>query len=162
MPSFRQISEELNNMLEIAQSELTPEQQGELAAYTAELEEQAEEKIDAFCGWIKEQSARIEAIKSEANRLAAKARVMQNNIDSLKAHYLFTLDQLGKTKAQGKIYTIGKRKSVKCVVFDPDILPKEYVTMTPKIELAEIKTAIKSGTSVPGAELRENYSLSIK
>jgi hypothetical protein len=162
MPSFHNINLELEAMLEIAQGELTPEQQTELNEYIDELEGQAEDKIDNFGRWMKAQQARVDAIKSEANRLAAKARVMQNNIDNLKNHYLYTLDQLGKTKAEGKIYTIGKRKSVKCVVFDTSLIPEQYVTMTPKIEVAEIKAAIKNGENVPGAELRDSYSLSIK
>lgn len=162
MPSFRDIQEELQSMLEISANDLSPEQQAELEKYTSELEEQAEEKIDAFCGWIKEQSARIDAIKAEANRLAGKARIMKDNIDKLKAHYLYTLDQMGKNKAQGKVYTIAKRKTQQCVVYDDSLIPQKYVSYTPKISVADIKADIKNGMQVPGAELRDNYSLAIK
>ena len=162
MPSFYDINEELQNMLEVSANDMTPEQQAELDRYIDELENQAEDKIDAFCGWIKEQAARIDAIKSEANRLAGKARIMQNNIDRIKSHYLFTLDQIGKAKAQGKIYTIAKRKSQQCVIYDDSLIPQKYVSYTPKISLADIKADIRSGVQVPGAELRDNYSLAIK
>ena len=162
MPTFRSIEEELQAMLEISEQDLTPEQKAELETYTKELEEQAEDKIDAFCGFIKATSARIDAIKAEANRLAGKARVMQNNIDRMKRHYLFTLDQIGKAKANGKVYSISKRRSVQCVVFDESIVPTKYVSYTPKISLSDIKADIKNGVQVPGAELRDNYSLAIK
>ena len=162
MPTFRSIEEELQAMLELPTEELSDEQKAELETYTKELEEQAEDKIDSFASFVKSQTARIDAIKAEAARLSSKARTMANNLDSLKNHYLFVLDEMGKAKAQGKVYSISKRKSVKCVVFDPSVLPEQYVTMTPKIELAEIKAAIKGGENVPGAELRENFSLSIK
>jgi len=73
MPSFSDICDEISSMLSIPDEDLTDEQRAAMSAYLDDLAGQEADKVDAFGSFIRVESARAEACKKEAQRLANKA-----------------------------------------------------------------------------------------
>lgn len=166
--TFMEIQGEIANMLDIPDEELTDEQRQIMDEYLNELGQQEVTKIDGFAGFIRQQTAISEAIKQEGQRLAAKAKAMQNRIDKLKEHYLSVMKIHGIKKIQGEIYSIGVRENMRVNVSDLDALVKDNNPLWVKAETtykpdkATIREALKDGVSVPGCQLEKSYSLNIR
>ena len=161
--SFQSIQEEIRNMLELSDEELTDEQRATLDAYLDELGQQEADKIDAFCQFIRIESARAKAIREEAAYLSKRARAAENRISGLKEHYMRTMLFNGLSKVAGNTHKISlvKSKSVHVDEDAIDILPVEFL----KIERSPIKTAIKSalesGKEIAGCSIVETQSLRV-
>lgn len=166
--TFMEIQGEIANMLDIPDEELTDEQRQIMDEYLNELGQQEVTKIDNFAGFIRKQAAIAEAVKEESQRLAAKAKAMQNKVDRMKEHYLAVMRFHGLKKIQGNIYSIGVRESTRVNVADLDALVKDNNPLWVKAETtykpdkATIKEALKDGVSVPGCQLEKSYSLNIR
>lgn len=166
--TFMAIQEEISNMLDIPDAELTDEQKITMDAYLTELGQQEASKVDSFAGFIRKQAAIAEAMKQESQHLAAKAKAMQNKIDHMKEHYLAVMRFHGLKKIQGDIYSIGIRESTRVNVTDLDALVKDNNPVWVKEEVVykpvkdTIKEALKNGQNVPGCQLEKGYSLNIR
>lgn len=166
--SFADIQYEIANMLDIPDDELTDEQKRLMEDYLNELGQQEASKIDAFSGFIRQQSAIAEAMKEESQHLANKARAIQNKIDALKNHYLVIMRSYGLKKVSGDIYSIGVRENTRVEVKDIEALKamdnplylKTEVTYKP--DKGTIKEALKGGLDIPGCSLEKSYSLNIR
>lgn len=167
-PSFAKIQEEIANMLDIPDEELTDEQKQLMDVYLEELGQQEASKVDGFAGFIRKQIAIAEAIKAESDHLAAKAKTTMNKIDRLKSHYLAVMQSHGLKKINGNIYSIGVRENTRVEITDidalineddPDFIKKE---VTYKPDKKNIKEALKEGINVPGCALGKSYSLNIR
>lgn len=106
MPSFQNIQEEISSMLSIPDEELTPEQRSAMDAYLDDLGRMEVRKVDAFGRFLRLEQDHIDALKQEAQRLAARAKAAQNRIDGLRNHYVATMQQSGVTKIRGDIYCL--------------------------------------------------------
>lgn len=167
-PTFANIQEEIENMLDIPDEELTPEQRQLMDEYLNELAEQEASKVDNFAGFIKRQAGIAEAIKAEADRLAAKAKAINAKIDRLKKRYVEIMQNHGIKKVSGNVYSIGVRENVRVDVTamgdlvatnNPAFIRTE---VTYKPDKVAIKNAIQSGVAVPGCALEKSYSLNIR
>ena len=163
MPTFTDILDEISNMLDIPDEELTAEQQAAMDAYLNELASQEAAKIDAIGQFFRIESARAEALKKEASRLAARAKSAQGRIDFMRMRYLQALQGAGLQKVRGEIYTMSIRTSDVVQITNALELPKQYVMEKTEIvpDKNAIKEAIKEGQEVPGAQLAKSYSLRV-
>ena len=161
LPSFASIQAEMSMVLATPTDDFTEEQEKLYAEYIAYLQGLEADKVDAFWGFIKEEQGRMEAIKTEARRLQARAATIQRNIDGLKWHYLHIMQANGKQKIQGAAYTLSIRADKVARVFDEAALPEKFwkEKVERSVDKAAIKAAIKAGEEVPGAELVESRSL---
>lgn len=165
MPTFADIQEEIASMLEIADEDLTEEQQAAMDAYLDELASQEADKVDSFAQFIRFQSDRAKACKNESRRLAERAKAAERRIDWLKSHYASVMLANGLKKIGGNIYTLSLRKSESVdTPPDPSVLDKSYLRVKTTIEPDKqlIKEALKNGRDVPGCRLAENFSLQIR
>lgn len=162
MPSLKDIEFEIASMLDVADEELTEEQRLAMDAYLNELADAEASKVDGFAGFIKVQTARAKAIKEEAQRLAARAKAIENKIASMKQYYQFVLTQHDLTKLSGNVYTISLRNSKSVQVEDIDALPQEYKKVTVEACKIEIKKALEAGTAIAGCSIVEKQSLNIR
>ena len=165
MPTFANIQEEINNILEIPDEELTEEQRAAVEEYLNELGQQEASKVDGFAQFVRLEEARAKAMKEEAKRLTARAKTAEGRIAYLKSRYLDIMSSNGLRKVQGDAYTISVRES-KAVVVPDDLSGLDEIFLRRK-EMVEadkvvIKEALANGQSIPGCELRTNYSLQIK
>ena len=164
MPSFAHILEEIANMLEVNEADLDTIQQEAMSEYLDMLAGQESDKVDAFAGFIREQSARATYLKEEGQRIAAKGRSIERKLDSLKAHYLHIMQAHGLSRVAGSTYTLSTRKSSRVDVPDVFALPEAYRVTKTEVspDRKAIAAAIKAGEAVPGARLVEGVSLQIR
>lgn len=161
--TFAQIQEEIAGMLDIPDDELNEEQRLALDAYLEELGSQEQEKVDNFAQFIRIEGARAEALKTEAARLASKARTAANRISYLKERYLDAMQRNGLQKVRGQIYALSVRASDVVTITNEAILPEKFVMEKTTImpDKLAIKDALKKGEAVPGAILDKSYSLRV-
>ena len=161
---FSAIQQEIAAMLEVADEDLSPEQQSAMDQYLNDLAGQEANKVDAFAAFVREQAARAEFLKAEAQRIASKGRAIERRLDGLKNHYLRIMQAHGLSRVAGATYTLSTRKSSRVDVPDVSALPEAYrVTKTETTpDRKAIAAAIKAGEVVPGASLVEGVSLQIR
>lgn len=164
MPSLKDIEFEIATMLDIPDEELDEEQKLAMEAYLAELGEAEAAKVDAFAGFVKVQTARAKAVKEEAQRLAAKAKAIENKLAYMKQHYQFVMTQHDLKKISGSVYSISLRNSKSVLVEEHalDHLPDNLKKVTIEPRKAEIKKMLEAGTELIGCSLVENQSLNIR
>ena len=163
MPSFAAIQEEVRAMLDIDESELTDEQIETLYAYLDELGDQEASKIDSFGQFLRIESARAEALKAEAQRLANKARTAARRIAFLKSYYLDAMQRNGLQNVRGQVYALSVRSTDVVTITNEVMLPKRFVVEKTTIvpDKMAIKDALKKGEDLPGAILDKSYSLRV-
>lgn len=164
MATFEQIEMEIASMLDVQDDELTPEQKAEMDKYLEELAAAEANKVDGFAQFVKVQGARAKAIKEEAQRLAARARAIENRISWLKAHYMTNMLAFNLTKIAGGIYTVSLRnsKSVRVDESALDTLPAELKKVTVEPRKTEIRKALEAGQELAGCSIEETQSLNIR
>ena len=122
------------------------------------------EKIEGYCVVENELSGDLQKIESEIERLNAKKKSIENNIDSLRRRLGTFLVSIGTKKYAAGTFTVYRRETQQVVIDDPQSIPAEFM----KIKVAEtpnktlIKESIKAGAEVSGAHLQTNQSISIK
>ena len=163
MPTFMQIQDEVRAMLDIDESELTDEQKETLCAYLDELGDQEQAKVDAFALFVRIETARAEALKAEAARLASKARTAANRIAFLKSRYLDAMQRNGLQNVRGQVYALSVRATDVVTITNEVMLPKRFVVEKTTImpDKMAIKDALKKGEDIPGAILDKSYSLRV-
>lgn len=165
MPTFAAIQEEINNILEIPDEELSDEQRAAVEEYLNELGQQEASKVDGFAQFIRLESARAKAMKEEAKRLTDRAKTAEGRIAYLKSRYLDIMSSNGLRKVQGDAYTLSVRES-KAVVVPDDLSGLDEIFLRRKeiveADKALIRENLQRGHEVPGCELRSTFSLIVK
>ena len=114
-----------------------------LAVTTADYEE----KIENYAKVIKNLSADVDALKSEAERLATRRKALENNIAALKARMFESMKATGKTKIKGDLFTVSIQpnggKTPVIVDVDTSALPDELVKIEEKPDLDAIAAYIE-------------------
>ncbi len=164
MPKFSDICDEISSMLSIPDEDLTDEQRAAMSAYLDELAGQEADKVDAFGQFVRLESAKADACKKEAQRLANKAKTAEGRISYLKHLYLCTMQSNGLKKVQGSAYTLSIREADSVDVTDVAALPDMYIRRKESVEPDKtvLKEALKGGLEIPGATLVKTSSLQIR
>ena len=158
MNLFNIKQEYLNIAQELAEGELTPELEQQLAITEANLQE----KAINYGYVIKNFESEVDIIDAEIKRLQSLKKARTSAIDRLKdniseAMLLFNITEL---KAPTFKLSFRKSESIEC----DEVVDQEYcnikTTITP--DKVAIKQAIKEGKEVLGARLIINNNLQIK
>lgn len=140
------------------------EETGEILSSDAlhAVEAQAAEKIEATALYLRELDAEANAAKEEADRMLARVKSMQKRSDYLKAMLLDALHATGKVKT-GRV-TVSIRTTQAVEVSEGANLPEAYTTVKTTVSpnKVAIKQALLDGVEVPGCELIERESVSIR
>lgn len=143
-------------------------EEGEL---TTELEQslvinqnQLQEKAINYVKVIKNLEADSDAIDSEIKRLKAMKEAKDGAIDRMKEAVRNAMLVSGVDKIESSLFKLSLRRSESVEVVNIDQLPEMLTTVkkTVSADKVKIKEAIKSGLTVEGAVLTENFSLQIK
>jgi len=133
-----------------------------------EFNMELDKKISDLACYVKSLKAEAEAIKQEKLNLAKRQKACENKAEGIKKYLdgYFRMTQgenFNKYKFKDPRVSLGYRKSKKCVITDPNLIPKEYIKPA-KVEfnLTDLKKDIQKGKEIKGAEIQENINLSIR
>lgn len=126
------------------------------------VEAEAADKIEATALYLRELDAEAKAAKDEADRMIARVKSMQKRSDYLKAMLLDALHATGKVKTARVSVSI--RTTLAVQINQEQAIPEAFttkkITISPNKVL--IKETISAGGCVPGCELIERESVSIR
>ena len=158
-------------LYEIAQemATLIDPETGEIRDFEAfeELQMAREEKIDNTAKWIIDLEAEAKMVKERADELTERARAAKKKAERLRE---FLQEYLQGEKRKTADYTIGYRRTEAVEITDEDraiawLMEHRDDALTyqqPKISKTAVKELLKAGEEVPGAELVERQSMSIR
>lgn len=121
-----------------------------------ELSMQLETKIDGVIDFFKHQNSYIDEIKRRKQELAELEKIEKNRLESFKKYVIKCMGMIGETKIKGQYGHVSLRKpSKKLIITDDTKIPLDFIETveTVKIDSMGIKTAIKNGEVIEGAEL---------
>jgi len=154
---------EISAAIENAFMDCIDPETGEIVGDTSALDDlqiQREEKIENIALFIKNLKAEAEAIQNEERKLKSRRQACENHADWLKK---YLANNLQGEKFKSARVSISWRKSQAVEVEDVWKLPAEYIRMAdPEPKKTEIKEALKQGIEIPGAELVDNLSMTIR
>ena len=140
------------------------EETGEILSADAlhAVEAEAAEKIEATALYLRELDAEAKAAKEEADRMIARVKSMQKRSDYIKSMLLDALHATGKVKTVRVTVSIRTTQAVE--VSEGANLPEAYTTVKTTVSpnKVAIKQALLDGGCVPGCELIERESVSIR
>lgn len=131
------------------------------ADYLDQLEMDREQKIENICKYIKNLEDDAESYKKHKKHFAdmqAKAENKKKNLEEYLANCLAG----EKWSAKDKSVSVTYRKSTSVNVFDETKVPAKYlIEQKPKVDKTLIKSDIKAGQTVEGAEIVENNNMRV-
>ena len=115
------------------------------------------EAIDAAVARISQINGMYVAIKSETDRLKARAERLSSAEDRLRALLRQSLEVMGTRKVERPLATLSIRATPpRVIIEDEAAIGEDYLRyVQPVINKQAIATAIKAGIEVPGARLSE-------
>lgn len=161
---------EIEELLEAAGGELTPELERELNASSESLTT----KVDNYANIFRKADAQLEAIDAEIKRLQTLKKTRQNAVKSLKEYILYAMDANGVTKIDGTLMKLSVRRTKAVEIGDEEALTgmawqalsslkvPAWINFEVKINKTELKRMLEEGEPIVGAEIKENRSLIIK
>lgn len=107
------------------------------------------------------------AIKEAEAQMAARRKALENRAAGLRRYVLENMQFAGVQKIECPWFTLSVRDNPAAVeIFEPGLIPAEYMTQPapppPAPNKTAIKAAINAGTEVPGAKLTNGTRLEIK
>ncbi len=160
-----EITEQYMKLLELAED---PETDPEIIADTMEaIEGDFEDKATGYAKVITQLKAEAEAVKKEADRLAARKKALEANANRIRDNLQAAMVAVGKPKFKTDLFSFNIQKNPPSVVMDTEDLfaiPQEYIVIPdPEINKAAIKEALKSGIVLEGvAHLEQGETLRIR
>lgn len=165
MNLFNMNAEIANAMLDIMASvdEETGEVDAEVVARLDALQAARDTKLENLGLWIKQLEAEAQAIRSEETALAARRKAKEKMVERLKNYITSALQADEQTRFETPLVLFTFRRSEKVEV-EADKLPEQYFRQNVETspDLTAIKTAIKNGQRVAGAQLVIKQNLQIK
>lgn len=140
------------------------EETGEILNYDVldQLQLDRQQKIENVGCLIKNLEVDSEALKAESKNMAARAKVIDNRISSLKGYLQHALQ--GEKFSTTNV-AITWRRSESVDILSEDLIPDEYCSIEQvtlrKPDKKAIKAAIKAGHEVQGALLNEKQNVQI-
>lgn len=126
------------------------------------VEAEAADKIEATALFLRELDAEAEAVKAEADRMAARVKSIKRKSDYIKSMLLDALHATGKVKTARVTVSIRTTQAVE--VSEGADLPEAYTTVKTTVSpnKVAIKQALLDGVEVPGCHLEARESVSIR
>lgn len=178
MKNLFEISGELERTLRELETYCNDNQTDELPDELAERlvinQDELADKLDAYYHVITQIKAEREALKAYkktiVERVGAKDKALQSNIERLSNLMMVAVDKFGEERKNGnkffKLPTVSVNltasKAVKVV--DEELLPNEFIKtkITESVDKTAIKEKFKAGGVVPGAEMEEGWNIGFR
>lgn len=142
--------------------ELADEQELDVTDTLDLIEGEYTEKVENYAIFIKQLQSDADALKEEIDRLTARYKTLNNNIDRLKTNLMESMIASGKDKVKTLLFNVSVRGYESVVVDDPTAIPEEFLKYSePTVNKFELKKALKEG-EVSGAHLESKPGISIR
>ena len=155
----------LASLIEEAGGEATDAVMEELAISRENFQHKAEGYARLILKWESE----IDAASAEIKRIQAIKKTKENSLARLKDTLLFALQAFGQEDAktgvkryETPLFKLSTRRSVAVEIMDETEVPEAFWVVKKEVSKSAISNALKEGEEVPGAVLKENYSVQIK
>jgi len=125
-------------------------------------------KAEAYAKFILKLESEADQAAAEIKRIQALKKAKENTVLRLRESLLAALmvfteeDAKGIRRYETPLAKLSTRKSQSVEVLDDTAIPAEFWVIKKEVSKSTISQAIKDGAEVPGAQLRENVSLSIR
>lgn len=158
MGTLYELTMQANTLYELLQNEEIDEQvfNDTLSAMGTE------EKVESYCKIIKQLQSDIEMFKTEIARLTERKRITDSSIERMKNALLSYMQAIGQSKIKAGTFAVATSNTQAVNITDENLIPADFVSLTPKIEKAKIKEQLKVGVEIPGAELITNTGVRIR
>lgn len=155
MPTLYELTGQMQALLALMEDPDTDPQiiEDSLEAVSGEIEV----KADGYARVRAELMFTSAALKAEIDRLTARKRAIDNNIDRMMESLKNGLIAAGKPKFKTDLFSFSVQKNPpRVVIDDPDRIPKGFlIPQPPKVDTASIKESLKS---VDAAEMWEGVA----
>lgn len=154
----------LASIIEEAGGEATDELLEELAISRENFAHKAEGYTRLILKWESE----IDAAAAEIKRIQAIKKTKENSVARLKETLLHALqvfgqeDKTGVKRYETALFKLSTRRSQAVEIVDETEVPDAFWVVKKEVSKSAISSALKDGEEVPGAILKENYSVQIK
>ena len=129
------------------------------------IEQQIQAKSTGIIAVVRNLESNIAAIDTEIKRLQELKKKKQNNISRLKEYTKECMEIRGVKKLETSLGNISIRKTPPSVnVLDENLIPLEYIEtkQVMSIDKKLILGDLKDGLVIPGVEIKQGTSLTIK
>ena len=129
-----------------------------------ETGESFKDKAEQVASYIRHQEALAEARKTEAKRIQALAKQAENGATRLRKYLIAQMIRSDVKKIDGTTVKIGLRKKQPQILINvpTEELPAEYLNVTYKANLTEIRKLLKSDAEdISWASLSESHEYSV-
>ena len=159
MATLFEMTQQAKQLYEMMQSDLIDE-----TTFNDTLEAiGTDEKIEGYCQVIKQLQADTEMFINELNRLEARKKTIENNIERMKKALTNYLQAIGQSKVKAGTFTASLSTTKAVNISNYNEIPSEYlIEQPPKVDKKSIKKAIEDGKTVPGAEIVSNDGIRIR
>lgn len=125
-------------------------------------------KAEAYAKFILKLESEADQAAAEIKRIQALKKAKENTVLRLRESLLAALmvfteeDAKGIRRYETPLAKLSTRKSQAVEVLDEQLIPADFWVIKKEVSKSTISQAIKDGEEVPGAQLKENVSLSIR
>jgi hypothetical protein len=161
MRALYHIEQELNEINETlinSGGELSPELETRLAITQEELAT----KATNYGFVILQNQSEIDIIEAEIKRLTAIKKSLDATNEKLKDAVSFAMQNYGLTEVKAPTLKLSFRQSESVEITDENKLNAKYFSYKPTVDKTAIKSDIKSGLVVDGAQIITKQNLQVK
>jgi hypothetical protein len=125
-------------------------------------------KAEAYAKFILKLESEADQAAAEIKRIQALKKAKENTVARLRESLLAALmvfteeDAKGIRRYETPLAKLSTRKSQAVEVLDEQLIPADFWVIKKEVSKSTISQAIKDGAEVPGAQLKDNISLSIR
>lgn len=126
------------------------------------------DKAEAYAKFILKLESEADQAAAEIKRIQALKKAKENTVARLKETLLTALmvfteeDAKGIRRYETPLAKLSTRKSQAVEVLDEQLIPADFWVIKKEVSKSTISQAIKDGSEVPGAQMKDNISLSIR
>ena len=133
----------------------------QLAEYKAEI---LSADLEKLCKVRVNLMVKADAIKVEKDRLYARQKIAEKEVERINNIILFALHNSGKDKITAGTFTVSTRKSSQLIVNEDEFNDDRFIekVVTQKIDKMAVKQAIKQGEIIDGCQIKEVENLQVK
>lgn len=124
------------------------------------LNAEKNDKIKSVAVYADDIAAKLAAVKAKIAALEKSKKTLDNELAGLTEYLLIATENKGYKDDEIEVKC---KVTKRCEFTDETLIPDEYKKTKTEITISktEITKAIKNGETVPGAELRDHYSITI-